>query len=312
MEKPQSTVLVTGAAGLIGQHTLRSLAIRGRSVIAMYRSKIPETMENVIAHHHDLRDLDGLSSTLRNVETVVHLAWEGGIVGAGEETEGIQQTIAGTHANIEMIKNLLKAMEQAGTKRIVFFSALGASPKAEASFLREKYHAEHLILNSRIREKIIIRSTIVWTGRGETDPFLRTVIRLLKYPFYPLPSKTALLAPVHARDVSRIIAEACTCLVHDGAGFFEIKGAESLPLVDVCKIVSEKFIGKPRFPIKGIMGKALLPLIERDTNRSAKMPKIMNFVGISGSLGDAAVKANPLMSLGEGKFASFREHVAEP
>jgi len=312
MEKPQATVMVTGAAGLIGQHTLRSLAIRGRSITALYRTRIPETMENVFAHRHDLHELEGLNIALRNVETVVHLAWDGGISGPNDQAGKLAPAAANPQANIEMIKNLIMAMEVAGTRRIVFLSALGASPKAQASFLREKYQAEHLILNSRIKEKIIIRSTIVWSGRGESDPFLRTIIRLLKYPFYPLPSKTAVLAPVHARDISRVIAEACTCAVSDEAGFFEIKGSEALPLTDICKIVGEKFIGKPRFPIKGALGRALLPLIEREPNRNLKMPKIDNFMSISGSLGEAAAKSNPLKKLSEGKFASFREHVAEP
>lgn len=312
MEKPQATVMVTGAAGLIGQHTLRSLAIRGRSVIALYRSRIPETMENVFAHRHDLRDYEGLNVTLRNVETVVHLAWDGGIAGTNDESDKPTMAVASTPVNLDMVRNLIKAMEVAGTRRIVFFSALGASPKSDSPFLREKYQAEHLILNSRIKEKIIIRSTIVWSGRGETDPFLQTIMRLLKYPLYPLPWKSAVLAPIHARDVSRIIAEACTCSVNDGAGFFEIKDVEALPLVDICKIVSEKFIGKPRFPIKGTLGRALLPFIEREPTRHGKMPKIVNFMAISGSLGDAAAKANPLKTLAEGKFASFREHVAEP
>ena len=59
------------------------------------------------------------------------------------------------------------------------------------------------------------------------------------------------------------------------------------------------------------LGRALLPLIERDPNRHGKMPKISHFMSISGSLGEAVAKDNPLKGLAEGKFASFREHVAE-
>lgn len=312
MDEPQVAIMVTGAAGLLGQQTLRSLAIRGQSVVASYRSRIPEAIENVYPFCHDLREFQGLVPALKNIQTVVHLAWEGGLVGTTESQDKKPGDDKETSANIQMVKNLLKAMEEAGTQRIIFVSALGASQRSEAEFLREKYLAEHLVLNSKIQEKIILRSTIVWSGRGDRDPFLRTIIRLLKYPFYPLPSKGATLAPIHARDLGRIIADAALCSIHDAAGFVEVNGSEVLPLADICKIVGEKFVGKPRFPIRGVLGEALLPLIERETSRVAKGPRISNFLAVHGILSEAVATANPLKSLTEGKFASFREHVAEP
>jgi uncharacterized protein YbjT (DUF2867 family) len=307
MDRPITSVLVTGAAGLLGQQTVRSLAIRGRSVLALYRSKIPETMENVFPLSHDLALLDGLGTSLRNVETVIHLAWNGGLVGATDGSDIGKCDSESTSENILIMKNLIRNMEIAGVKRIVFVSALGASPKSESIFLREKYIAEHLILNSQIKEKIILRSTIVWSERGENDPFLRAIMKILKYPFYPLPSKSACLSPIHARDIARIIAESAICPIKDTAGYLEIKGIESLPLSEICKIVSERYVGKPRFPIRGTLGKALLPFVEREKKVSQRMPKLANFLAISGSLGEAAAIDNPLRTLIEGKFASFRE-----
>src|SRR5437762_919570 len=75
-------VLVTGASGFIGCHTVRALLADGHSVAAVARERGPLTrLHDVSQHvrvmHADLRDAEGVGRHLTafRPEAVVHLAW---------------------------------------------------------------------------------------------------------------------------------------------------------------------------------------------------------------------------------------------
>jgi uncharacterized protein YbjT (DUF2867 family) len=177
----ENAVLITGGSGFIGQHLIRKMA-KDRQVIALYHHKLPESMDNVFPVSSDMSTPELLAAPLRGVSTVVHLAWTGGLSGSLESISEDPVVSSNYSQNLLCLKNLIAAMEKGRCQRIIFVSALGASRTSRSPFLREKYHAEFLILNSKIPEKLIIRSGAVWGDRYGHDRFLNSILKVMKYP----------------------------------------------------------------------------------------------------------------------------------
>ena len=105
-------VLVTGATGFIGQHTLPLLAARGFDVIgvsAQPQNRAPEGVRYIKA---DLTDPASVTSLTREAEAthLLHLAWHkaaGGLWEAPENLDWVQVTL-----------DLARAFSEAGGKRI--------------------------------------------------------------------------------------------------------------------------------------------------------------------------------------------------
>ncbi|MCX6131777.1 MAG: NmrA family NAD(P)-binding protein, partial [Proteobacteria bacterium] len=166
--------------------------------------------------------------------------------------------------NLEIIKNLVQAMEEAGTQRIIFLSALGVSRHADSLYCQEKYQAEAMILNSKIPEKIILRSALAYSDISYRDRLVTAVESLMRFPwFYPVPRSKEKLAPIHVQDLSemiwRLINQPMTC----SAQILEVAGQQELSLEEVFRLVS-KGVGKgTQVPLKGFLGEALTPIFER-------------------------------------------------
>ncbi len=114
-------ILVTGGAGYIGSHTIKELLRDGREVVAL---------DNLSAGHRelvlceefvegDLADLGLLRKTFRRypIEAVIHFA---AYTAVGESVADPQKYYAN---NVAAGLNLLRAMLEAGVKRIVFSSS---------------------------------------------------------------------------------------------------------------------------------------------------------------------------------------------
>ena len=111
MDRIKPSVLVTGASGFIGCKLISSIAPDCRSVVSMYRQRLPEPLDNVFPVCNDLRSSELLGAPLREIDTVVHLAWE-------NDQEGHSKA-----ANLLLIKNLISKMEEAGTKRLILLKS---------------------------------------------------------------------------------------------------------------------------------------------------------------------------------------------
>ena len=137
-ESNELATMVVGGSGFIGRHLVRKIAEADQSVVSIYHRRLPEPLPNVFPVCSSLDSVDLLAAPLRGVETVYVLAWQETFLGSKQEIE-FNKDISTCSANLNMLKNLIDAMETASTKRIVFLSALGASSKATTPFLKEKY-----------------------------------------------------------------------------------------------------------------------------------------------------------------------------
>jgi dTDP-L-rhamnose 4-epimerase len=118
-------VLLTGAAGFIGQHVLRELLARGHEVCALdsLRSDVHHNASwippsGVTFAQVDVRDAGPLDHALENVDAVLHLAAK---VGLGVDVQDIPDYAASNDVGTAV---LLAAMMRAGIKRLTLASSM--------------------------------------------------------------------------------------------------------------------------------------------------------------------------------------------
>ena len=315
--RPSPTVMVTGSSGFIGQRVIRQFSARGTSTIATYYHRLPEALPQVFPVCTDMASPELLLAPLRNVHTVIHLAWEGGLAGSlrtnqQSGSDDVRELLLPDRMskNLSMMANLISAMEKVGNQRIIFVSAMGASRHAETPFLREKYAAELLLLNSSIKEKIILRPSIVSEAENPDDRFLRAVLRTMKMPLlYPVPRWPVPLRPIHVDDMAREIVGAAENLRDDSTIVGEVCGSESYPVDEIFRMTADKFFAGQKLALKGWLGNILTPLFEREGKNEAqyRFHRLRHFLALAQMPTVTLASAASSGDADSGKRASFSE-----
>ena len=120
-----------------------------------------------------LRDERGLRAAMKGVSTVIHLA--------GVERQSSRANL--TEVDIEGSHTVAQAAAQAGVRRIVYLSHLGADRASAYPVLKAKALAEHEIMQSGV-PYTIFRSAVVF---GPGDQFSTGIARLVRLnPFFVL------------------------------------------------------------------------------------------------------------------------------
>ena len=199
------TVLVTGAAGLVGTHTCRALAANGWRVRALVRNRgkaearlsgVP--VEFAVA---DLRDAGAIADAVRGATAIVHLA------AIAIERPGQRYETVNTDATVALIA----AARAADVTRFVQMSQNGASSASPHRFLRSKGLAEDAVRDSGLAWTSLRPSVIV----GAEDEFVNVLARLVRLSpiVYPLPGGgTTRFQPVAVGDVAAAVR---ACLERD-------------------------------------------------------------------------------------------------
>ncbi len=307
-----NAVLVTGGSGYIGQRLVRKLSDRGPIVVSMYHHRLPESLPNVFPVCSDMSSSELLAAPLRGIKTVVHMAWEGGLVGPTENVSWDPMDCAALPRNIKLLKNLLSAMERAKTQRIVFVSASGASAKATVPFLREKYLAEFFILNSSIPEKVILRSSICCDGEGVSDRFIRSILRVMQFPgIYPVPEKNSFVSPILVDDLVSILSELCFHNMKSHPNVvLEVNGSEKFRVDELFKMVHHYYGKGSKIPLRGFLGRSLLPFFERKSREDPAVPRLSHFLALNSSVPEEKIRENPLAGVLPLSFSKFSECLA--
>ena len=191
-------VAVTGASGVIGRGVVARLLSRGHDVVGLARHR-PESWPSAADFvQGDIRDAAGVRRAVAGADVVAHCAW------------AVDREI-----NIGGTANVLDAMAQTGTRRIVFASSAHVygvaqrdiPPLSEADLLKpvsadglDKAHVEKMLADSSA-EWVAIRSAAI-LGRG-VDNWVR---RVLAAPVFPDIRRTVQV--VHSDDVHRVFIQA--------------------------------------------------------------------------------------------------------
>lgn len=224
VERMVSDRLVTifGGSGFVGRHATRTLAERGwRIRAACRRPDLAGHLQpmGVVGQIHavqaNLRYPDSIERAVAGAEAVV--------ISVGVLDSSGKQTFQALH--VDGPRAVAKAAREAGVKRLVHISAIGADPKSPAEYAKSKAAGEAAVL-AEFPDAIILRPSIVY---GPEDHFFNRFAAMANVSLMlPLVGggKTR-FQPIYVADLAEAIAN-----VVEGSGVpgtvYELGGPEVL------------------------------------------------------------------------------------
>jgi uncharacterized protein YbjT (DUF2867 family) len=226
-------LLLTGATGTVGLPLLRRLTASGTPVRCLVRDprRLGSERVRVQIALGDLSDHLSFRHALRGVDTVVHLA---SVI--RDQPGGSIEELAGVAT-----WRLVRAAENAGVERFVFFSALGASTRSRSRLMRAKAIAERALMESSLHYTVFAPSIVY----SPSDPYLTLLQRMSLLPLMPIPGDgRAAFQPMWAEDVAQCVLAALPggALQHESDGArYELAGPETLTHEDIVEIALRSF-----------------------------------------------------------------------
>jgi nucleoside-diphosphate-sugar epimerase len=223
-------LVLTGAAGLVGQNLVVELLARGYS--------------NVVAidkHEYNLGILRQLHPEVRCVlaDLAEHGAWENEFAGAACVVQ-LHAQITGKYSglfqrnNIDATRRVLDAMHAHAVPYLVHISSSVVVSVADDDYTNTKKAQEKLVVESGIRH-CVLRPTLMF---GWFDPkHLGWLSRFMgKTPVFPIPGDGRYMRqPLYERDFCRCIA-ACIERQPDGS-IYDIVGDTRIDYVDIIRTI---------------------------------------------------------------------------
>ncbi|MCW5625460.1 MAG: complex I NDUFA9 subunit family protein [Burkholderiales bacterium] len=193
------SVCLIGGSGFVGSHVARQLSARGIHVRipTRIRERVKDELillPTVDVQQADIHDPPSLARLVTGVDAVVNLV---GVLHDGRG-DGFRRN------HEELPARIAAACREAGVRRLVHVSALGASADAPSAYLRSKAVGEIAVKNAADRlPATILRPSVIF-GRG--DSFLTLFAQLARIaPVLPLGGANARFQPIHVEDVARAI-----------------------------------------------------------------------------------------------------------
>ncbi|MHB1807780.1 MAG: NAD(P)H-binding protein [Solirubrobacteraceae bacterium] len=232
-------LLLTGATGEVGRALLPRLLGDGYAVRCLVRDprRLGTSRVRVQIALGDLADPPSFRNAMRGVETVVHLAasirdQESGSI---EELNGIASW------------RMVEAAREAGVRRFVFFSALGASTHSRGRFFRAKALAEQAVNESGLAS-VVFAPSLVYAPH---DRWLTLLERMSAFRVTPISGRgRATFQPIWTEDVADCVLAALRdegpARSGDGDGDrrgehglrrrYELAGPQTLTLDEVARV----------------------------------------------------------------------------
>lgn len=194
------TILVTGAAGYVGNNTVKRLVQMGKPVRAMVRDvakaekRLADVKDKIEIVQGDVTDRDSLLPLMQDVSAVVHtvaIALER--AGQTYETVNYQGTI-----------NVVDAAEKAGVRRFINMSQNGADSTLPYRFLKSKGRAQEYVASSKL-DWTALRPSAIFGPQDEFFNSLARLIQLTPLVFPLIGGGKAQFQPVSVYDVSEAI-----------------------------------------------------------------------------------------------------------
>ena len=173
-------ILVAGSRGFIGRHVTAALVAAGHDVVEAGR-QMGFDFNRMLTVDDWLPHLDGIDAVINCVGIIV---------------ETPKQSFANLHTHAPIA--LFRACEQAGVKRVIQVSALGADEQAFTPYQLSKKTADD-VLRQLPFDWFILRPSLVYGEDGTSTRYFR---RLASLPVLPLVSGgEQRIQPVHILDV---------------------------------------------------------------------------------------------------------------
>lgn len=219
-------ILITGGTGFVGKNLIKKL-INKRELFILTRKDIHEKG----FYRGDLMDYPSLPPVLKNVDTVVHLAFS-----------------KNYPENIAMTKNLVDAAKKRKIKKLILVSSMSAKRNNPDDYGKVKQQVEEIIKKSGLNYTVL-RPSIIY-GKGSTS-FNFIITKLRSIPFFVpiIGNGKYRLSPVHIDDViSSIIA--CLKNKKTDKKDYDLPGGEEIYFVDLINAIKKnQGINKRNLPI---------------------------------------------------------------
>ncbi len=237
---PVATVL--GFSGMIGSKCAKILANRNYRCIAPTRNSFtaghlktqfpPGALEFV---PFNVNNLNEVKNAIENSSYVINLI--------GILNESRREKFQSIH--VDLPEAIAKICQEAGVKKFIHMSALGASKESRSKYQQSKFLGEERTLNN-FKNTIIIRPSVVIASE---DRFSNLFAQLSFSPIIPVPVNINYrIQPIFANDVARAIIKAIEIKNNEGS-IYELGGEKILSLGDMVKLIL-KIIGKKRLVVE--------------------------------------------------------------
>ena len=192
-------ILLTGADGFIGSALAAALIARGHALTLAVRDvagaarQWPGERVAAVDFAHDHR-LDDWRPRLAGIDAVINT------VGIFREQD--EQTFEALHVRAPAA--LFEGCVEAGVRRVVQVSALGAAVDAPTAFLRSKYEADAALATLPL-SSVVVRPSLVFAAEGASA---RLFLQLAALPWIPLPGNgRQCVQPIHRDDLVAALVE---------------------------------------------------------------------------------------------------------
>jgi uncharacterized protein YbjT (DUF2867 family) len=238
IKEKNMNILLTGATGFIGNHLLRALLQQGHSVTACCRN--PKRLL-IQSDHLTLLPID-FTTADNSAQWLPHLNGIDAVINCvGIIAETQNQTFAQLHKLAPIA--LFTAAEQAGVKKIIQISALGADAQAESAYHLTKRAADE-VLRGLVLDWFILQPSVVYGDGAQSSALFHALAAL---PVHVLPDGgQQQLQPIHVDDLVAVVA-ACLKPVTLVQQTFALVGATPYRYADLLQNLRRR-LGKSPAP----------------------------------------------------------------
>lgn len=224
-------VLVTGATGFVGRYVVRELLSRGQEVRCLVRpgseGKLADR-ERVEIAAGDVLETAAVATAAQGCEAVINL------VGIIREFPGRGVTFERVH--VQATENLINAARDAGVKRFLQMSALGARPAPADPYHLTNFRADELVQQSGIPYTIFRPSIIYGPEDQSLNLFARQIKTLRMVPV--VGNGLYQMQPVPVTTIAAAFALALE-LPHTENRVYEVGGPEPLTFNAIIDTLSQ-------------------------------------------------------------------------
>ncbi|MCX6354268.1 MAG: NAD(P)H-binding protein [Candidatus Aureabacteria bacterium] len=301
-------ILVTGANGYVGVHLIERLCAEGEVVRALVRRGCSGDEKAYLGRlgativEADFEEREALAQALEGVRTVVHLlgSIERPRHGGYEEMHARK-----TKLLVTAYRRVWDASPASKNGRIVYLSALGASPEAKNLYSKTKGEAEEEIAHSGF-EWVIVRSSLIFgreTGQRDSKLVRKLARMAVSRRVIPLVrGGQNRVQPIYVGDCVSCICEAIRAPgdVHE---VWEVGGPEPLSLREIATTllrvsgISRGIIGIP-YPLAYCLG-AAAKVLHREG--------LINLEQVRLTRHDSLCSCNKATGIVQGRLVSFEE-----
>jgi nucleoside-diphosphate-sugar epimerase len=228
---PSRKIVITGAAGLVGQNLIPRLENRDLGELVAI-DKHPSNTETLRRLHPNLRVL--------HADLAERGPWEDEFVGCTHLMNGHAQ-IGGIYPaeyvrnNITATERVLEAALRNKVSYVVNISSSVVNSMAVDNYTETKKAQEKLVLQSGIKQ-VVLRPTLMfgWFDRKHVGWLARFMQRT---PIFPIPGDGRYLRqPLYVGDFCDIIASS---LEHETTGAYNITGQQRIDYIDLIRAVKQ-------------------------------------------------------------------------